>query len=129
MTEQNIIEWMKEQKIAEEGYKEEDVDRFINSILTPEFLNKLKKVLTKDSVLLPMPSTSKRNKIPLRLAQKIHQKLGTALIIEPVVVPISVVETKKLRGVEKLKSLAYLSPSSSAPLAPPLIITVTFLKF
>lgn len=92
----------KKQKISEDGYSDEDVTRFINSVCTDEFLAKLKKQLNHNSVLLPMPSTSGKNKIPQKLSEKIGQKLGIKVIPGSVIGVQHTHEAKKLRGVDKL---------------------------
>jgi len=92
------------QKISENGYKEEDVEYFLNKLVTDEFVAKIRKVVNTNSVFLPMPSTTGRNKIPKRLAQKLGNKLGVEVISAPVVLPYGKQEAKKLRGIDKLQN-------------------------
>lgn len=92
------------QKIKEGGYKDSDIEYFLNRVVTDEFIKKIKKSVDHNSIFLPMPSTSGENTIPKRLAQRLSNKLGIEVIIAPVILPYSKVEAKKIRGIDKLLS-------------------------
>lgn len=90
------------QNLANDNYPEDKVKELIDKIITPEFLNKLKKELNHNSVLLPMPSTSGKNKLPLRLCERIAQELNVPYIKDPVITSTHVQERKKTRGLDKI---------------------------
>lgn len=93
------------QKISEGGYKDEDITRLINKIMSDDnFVKKLSKLINHNHniAILPMPSTTGRNRLPLKLAIAIKNKFGVDVITEPVVTSTHKTEAKKLRGLDKI---------------------------
>lgn len=90
------------QNLANDNYPEDKVNELINKICTPEFFDKLRKELGPNSVLLPMPSTSGKNKLPLKLSARISAELNVPYINDPVVTSVHKREAKTTRGLDKI---------------------------
>lgn len=92
------------QKIAENGYKNEEVEKFINAVITDEFVNKLKKTINnKEAVFITMPSSTGANTIPKMFAEKLGRKLGVEVLNNDFTFSTKAnLQAKKQRGIDKL---------------------------